>query len=105
MNVVRAPMPRSESKALGTWTIVALVMTAVIALAVPAGLSGLGHAAGVAAPFPGIAAPSEQRAAPVAHVSPMVRPLANNSTSPAVNASVVITTTFSGSQDIPTSIA
>ena len=104
MDSVRAPMPRSESKALGTWTIVALVMTAIIALAVPAGLSGFGHATGLAAPSRGIALPGQERAAPVvAHASPMVRPLQN--ASPPINASVVITTNFSGSQDLPTSIS
>lgn len=97
-------MLRSGSKALGTWTIVALVMTTVIALAVPAGLSGFGHAAGLRAPSPGIALPSQERAAPVAHASALARPLAGPP-SPPVNGSVVITTSFTGSQDLPTSIS
>lgn len=97
-------MLRSESKALGTWTIGALVMTAVIALAVPTGFAGLGHAVGLAAPSPGVSAPAPSHTAAVAHFSPSVRPL-NGTPSPPINASANISTTFTGPQVLPTSIA
>ncbi|MCI4335789.1 MAG: hypothetical protein L3K17_01130 [Thermoplasmata archaeon] len=96
-------MLRAETKALGTWTIAALLIMAIVALALPGGLVAFGHA-NQSHPLAGsashVAAPT-----PLASVvAPAVHVAAGNNSSGNISASVVITTTLTGPQDIPVAL-
>lgn len=95
-------MLRATGKTIGTWTIAAVLLTTLLGLIVPAALAV--HAPTVRAPSAGPAPAAFNHVTPaIVAPHPAVRPLAGPSGP--VNGSVTITSTYTGVQDVPVSVA
>ncbi|HZY92166.1 MAG TPA: hypothetical protein VFG07_05265 [Thermoplasmata archaeon] len=93
-------MLRATRKAIGTWTIAAVLLTTLLGLVVPAALAV--HAPTVRAPSAGAFAPSHASPAVAAHPAGargLVGP------SPPIEATATITSTYTGPQDVPVMVA
>jgi hypothetical protein len=99
MYAVRALMLRARGKAIGTWTIAAVLLTTLVGFVLPAAFAV--HTPTMKAPAPGPLAPT-------GHLAPAARPVAAShplaGPSGPVNASATITSSYTGSQDVPVEV-